>query len=219
LCKYYPRRRAYLYAVYTHQGVFEKLFAIVKNKMKTMRKIALVLVLAATTMFAAGQTKEEVKQMLSNPEAKMLVMDQISGDVELSREMMSKIMDACKADTAMRRQMMPGMMNSCMGDTAMRRHMMPGMMHAYMGDPEMRHQMMSQMMETCKADTTVRNCMMSQMMDACNADSAMMKSMHRHMMGNPDKKDSMDQRMKENRDSKAVEGLDKKTLVVIKKNQ
>jgi len=124
-----------------------------------------VLVLAAITMFAIGQTNEEVKQMLSDPEAKMLVMDQISGDVEMSKEMISKIM------------------------------------------------------ESCKKDTTMRNCMMSQMMDACKADSAMMKSMQRHMMGNPEKSNSMDQRMKESRDSKAVEGLDKKTLVVIKKNQ
>jgi len=130
-----------------------------------MRKIALVIFLAAITMFAIGQTNEEVKQMLSNPEAKMLVMDQISADADLSKEMMSKIMEACKADT------------------------------------------------------TMRNCMMSHMANACKADSAMMKSMHRHMMGNPEMKDSMGQRMKESHDSKAVEGLDKKTLVVIKKNQ
>jgi len=133
--------------------------------MKSMRKIALVIFLAAITMFAIGQTNEEVKQMLSNPEAKMLVMDQISADADLSKEMMSKIMEACKADT------------------------------------------------------TMRNCMMSHMANACKADSAMMKSMHRHMMGNPEMKDSMGQRMKESHDSKAVEGLDKKTLVVIKKNQ
>jgi len=130
-----------------------------------MRKITLVIFLAAITMFAIGQTNEEVKQMLSNPEAKMLVMDQISADADLSKEMMSKIMEACKADT------------------------------------------------------TMRNCMMSHMANACKADSAMMKSMHRHMMGNPEMKDSMGQRMKESHDSKAVEGLDKKTLVVIKKNQ
>ncbi len=166
-----------------------------------MRKIALVIFLAAITMFAIGQTNEEVKQMLSNPEAKMLVMDQISADADLSKEMMSKIMEACKADTTMRHHMMPGMMNTCMGDTVMRHHMM------------------SKMMESCKADTTMRNCMMSHMANACKADSAMMKSMHRHMMGNPEMKDSMGQRMKESHDSKAVEGLDKKTLVVIKKNQ
>lgn len=97
--------------------------------------------------------------------------------------------------------------------------MMPGMMNASMADPAMRHQMISQMMESCKADTTIRNCMMSQMMDACKADSAMMRSMHRHMMGDPGMKDSMGQRMKESHESKAVQGLDKTTLVVTRKNQ
>ena len=169
--------------------------------MKTMRKIALVIVLATFTMFAVGQTNEEVTQILSNPEAKMLVMDQISNDVTMSKEMMSKIMDACRADTAMRRHMMPGMMNACMGDTAMRHHMV------------------SKMMDACKADTTMRNCMMSGMMDACKSDSVMMKSMNRHMIRNPGMKDSMEQRMTERQDSKAVEGLDKTTLTVTKKNQ
>lgn len=166
-----------------------------------MKKLALVIVLATLTMFAAGQTNEEVTLLLSNPEARILVMDQISSDVTMSKEMMSKIMGACRADTAMRRHMMPGMMNTWMGDTVMRRHMV------------------SKMMEACKADTTMRNCMMSGMMDACQADSAMMKSMHRHMIRNPKLKDSMEHRMKESRDSKAVEGLDKSTLSVTKKNQ
>ncbi|MBE0678521.1 MAG: hypothetical protein IH592_07125 [Bacteroidales bacterium] len=132
--------------------------------MKRMKRFALVIVLATVTMFAIGQTNEEVTKMLSNTEARMLIMDQISGDVTMSQEMMSKIMDACKADT------------------------------------------------------TIRNCMMSGMMHACKSDSAMMKSMHRHMMENPPMKDAMDQRMKESQKSKAVEGLDKTTLTVIKKN-
>jgi len=148
-----------------------------------MKKLALVIVLATLTMFAAGQTNEEVTLLLSNPEARILVMDQISSDVTMSKEMMSKIMGECRADTAMR------------------------------------HHMVSKMMDACKADTTMRNCMMSGMMDACQTDSAMMKSMHRHMMRNPRLKDSMEHRMKESRDSKAVEGLDKSTLSVTKKNQ
>ncbi|MBN2883064.1 MAG: hypothetical protein JXN10_06015, partial [Clostridia bacterium] len=82
-----------------------------------MKKLTLVIVLATLTMFAAGQTSEEVTQILSNPEARTLVMDQISSDVTMSREMMSKIMGTCKADTAMRRHMMPGMMHAWMGDT------------------------------------------------------------------------------------------------------
>ena len=148
-----------------------------------MKKIALVIVMAAFTMFAAGQTKEEVKQMLTSPETRLQVMDQIAGDVTMSHEMMSKIMDAARADTAMRHHMMSGMMNAC------------------------------------KADTTMRNCMMSQMMNACQSDSAMMKSMHRHMMGKPKMKDPMENRMKESNNSKAVEGLDKTTLTVIKKDK
>lgn len=169
--------------------------------MKTMKRIALVIVLATITMFAIGQTTEEVTKMLSNPETKMLVMDQISNDVTMSKEMMSKIMDGCKTDTTMRRHMMPGMMNACMGDTAMR------------------HTMVSKMMEACKADSTMRNCMMSGMMDACKSDSVMMKSMQRHMMGEPKMRQPRDPKMTETQKSKAVEGLDKTTLTVIKKNQ
>ncbi len=116
--------------------------------MKTMKKITLVIALAAITMFAIGQTNEEVTKMLSNPEAKLLIMDQISNDVAMAKEMTSKIMDACKADTAIRHNMMSGMMNACMADTSMRHHMV------------------SKMMESCKADSTMRNCMMSGMMDA-----------------------------------------------------
>lgn len=130
-----------------------------------MKKIALVIVLATITMLAVGQTNEEVKQMLSNPETRTLVMDQISNDVTMSKEMMSKIMDRCKADT------------------------------------------------------TMRNCMMSGMMDACKSDSSMMKSMHRHMMEKPQMKETMQHRMKESQDSKAVEGLDKTKLTVIKEKQ
>jgi len=166
-----------------------------------MKRITLVITLAAITMFAIGQTSEEVTKMLSDPEAKMLVMDQISNDVTMSREMMSKIMDGCKADTAMRHHMMSGMMNACMSDTAMR------------------HNMVSKMMEACKADSTMRNCMMSGMMDACKSDSAMMKSMNRHMMGKPEMKERKEQKMTEGQKSKAVEGLDKTTLTVIKKNE
>lgn len=166
-----------------------------------MKRIALVIVLATVTMIAIGQTKEEVTKMLSNPEAKMLVMNQISDDVTMSKEMMSKIMDKCGSDTVMRRHMMPGMMNACMGDTAMRQ------------------QMVSKMMESCKVDTTMRNCMMSGMMDACKSDSSMMRSMQRHMRGTPGMRDPMERRMKVSNDSKAVEGLDKTTLTVTRKKQ
>ncbi len=168
--------------------------------MKTLKKITLVIALAAITMFAIGQTNEEVTKMLSNPEVKMLIMDQISNDVTLSKEMISKIMDGSRADTARRHNMMSGMMNACMADTAMRHHMV------------------SKMMESCKADSTMRNCMMAGMMDACKSDSAMMKSMKRHMMGKPEMKERKDQKMTtEGQKSKAVEGLDKTTLTEIKK--
>ena len=128
-----------------------------------MQKFVMVIVMATLTMTVAGQTNEEVKQILSNPEKRMMIMDQISSDVIMSKEMMSKMMDACKTDT------------------------------------------------------TMRHCMMSGMMDACKSDSTMMKSMHRHMMEDPQMMNSMKERMKESHDSKAVEGLDKTKLTVIKK--
>lgn len=169
--------------------------------MKTMKKIALLIVLATITMVAVGQTNEEVTKILSNPEARTMVMDQISNDVTMSKEMTSKIMDACRADTSIRRNMMSGMMKAYMGDTTMRHHMMSGMMDA------------------CKSDTTMRNSMMTKMMDACESDSTMMRSMNRHMMGKPRMKDNMEQRRTDSQKSKAVEGLDKSTLSVTKKNQ
>jgi hypothetical protein len=169
--------------------------------MKTMKKITLVIALAAITMLSIGQTNEEVTKMLLNPEVKMLIMDQISNDVTMSKEMISKIMDGSRADMAMRHNMMSGMMNACMADTAMRHHMV------------------SKMMESCKADSTMRNCMMAGMMDACKSDSAMMKSMNRHMMGKPEMKDRKDQKIMQGPKSKAVEGLDKTTLTITKKNQ
>jgi len=55
--------------------------------------------------------------------------------------------------------------------------------------------------------------------ELCKSDFVMMKSMNRHIMGNPRMKDSMEKRMTERQDSKAVEGLDKTTLTVTKKNQ
>lgn len=167
--------------------------------MKTIKKITLVIALAAITMFAIGQTNEEVTKMLSNPEAKMMVMDQISNDVTMSKEMMSKIMDGSRADTAMRHNMMSGMMDECMADSTMRHHMV------------------SKMMEACKADSTMRNCMMAGMMDACKSDSTMMKSMNRHMMNKPAMKERKEQKLIEGQKSKAVEGLDKTTLTEIKK--
>lgn len=112
--------------------------------MKTMKRIALVIVLATVTMIAVGQTKEEVTKMLSNPEAKMLVMDQISKDVTMSKEMMSKIMDACKADTTMRNCMMSGMMDACKSDSAMMKSM-----HRHMkGTPKMKDPMEHRMKES-----------------------------------------------------------------------
>ena len=44
-----------------------------------MKKIALVIVLATFTMFAVGQTNEEVTQILSNPEASSSLSLSISG--------------------------------------------------------------------------------------------------------------------------------------------
>jgi len=112
-----------------------------------MKKIALVIVLATLTMFATGQTNEEVKQFLSNPETRMLIMDQISGDVILSKEMMSRIRDVSKSDTAMRHSMMSGMMEACKADTAMRHCMMSGMMNACKADSGMMKSMHKHMME------------------------------------------------------------------------
>jgi len=111
-----------------------------------MRKIALLFVLATITMVAIGQTNEEVTQMLSNPEARTLVMDQISNDVTMSKEMTSRIMESCKTDTAMRHNMMSKMMDACKADTTMR------------------NCMMAEMMEACKSDSTMMKSMNRHMM-------------------------------------------------------
>jgi len=143
--------------------------------MKTLQKFILVTILITLSLFVSGQSKTDIKQILSNSDTRKGIMDIIANDSIMSKEMMETMMNNknCK-------MMMQG--NEKMTMMSMENH---GTMMKMMKDnPGMMKSMMSGMMEACKSDTSMMSSMRRAMMD----DQQMKDMKQKNMGGNIDKK-------------------------------
>lgn len=116
--------------------------------MKILQRFTGLIVLIA--LFASCQAP---KQVLSESDSRMQIMNDIAQDHEMSKEMMEAIMTGEHGKMLMHERM-----NAMMGDKAMIQKMMKD-------DPEMSNRMMSVMMETAKNDTTIMSKMCKSMME------------------------------------------------------
>ena len=165
--------------------------------MKNVQKFVLSIVLIAVTLFASGQSKTDVKQILSKPETRKLIMDTIANDSIMSKEMMTTMMNSKN-----HKMMMMENHGSMMKDDHGMKHcmMMPDSMKACKGD--------TSMMSKCKA-----------MMKACKGDTSMMSSKCKAMMESPQMKEMTQKRMNENKDEKNIEAVDKTKLTQTNKKK
>jgi hypothetical protein len=115
--------------------------------MKTIQKF--VGLIALTTLFASCQSP---KQVLSESDSRMEIMNNIASDHDMSKEMMQAIMAGDHGKMLMHERM-----NVMMEDKSMMKKMMKD-------NPEMSKRMMSAMMETAKEDTTKMSDMCKSMM-------------------------------------------------------
>lgn len=189
-----------------------------------MQKFVLSIALIAFTLFASGQSNTDVKQILSKPETRKLIMNTIANDSIMSKEMMTTMMNSknhkmmmmenhgsmMKDNHGMKHGMMSDSMKACKGDTSMM-FKCKAMMKACQRDTSMMSSKCKAMMEACKGDTS----MMSKckaMMETCKGDTSMMSSKCKEMMEDPQMKEMMQKRMKENNDVKNIEAVDKTKL-------
>jgi len=163
--------------------------------MKNVQKFVLSVVLIGITLFASGQSNTDVKQVLSNPETRKLIMDTIANDSIMSKEMMTTMMNSKN-----HKMMMMENHGSMMKDN-----------HG------MKHCMMSAMMDSCKGDTSMMSKCKAMM--PCKGDTSMMPSKCRTMMENPQMKEMTEKRMIENKDVKNIEAVDKTKLTETNKKK
>jgi hypothetical protein len=143
--------------------------------MKTLQKFILVTIFISLSLFISGQSKTDIKQILSNSDTRKGIMDIIANDSIMSKEMMETMMNNknCK-------MIMQG--NEKMTMMTMENH---GTMMKMMKDnPGMMKSMMCGMMEACKGDTSMMSSMRRTMMD----DQQMKDMKQKKMGGNIDKK-------------------------------
>lgn len=115
--------------------------------MKTLQN--LIVLIALTALFASCQSP---KQVLSESDSRMEIMNNIANDHDMSKEMMQAIMSGDHGKMLMHERM-----NVMMEDKSMMKKMMKD-------NPEMSKRMMSVMMETSKEDTTMMSDMCKSMM-------------------------------------------------------
>jgi hypothetical protein len=150
--------------------------------MKTLQKVASVIVLITLSLSVYGQSGTDVNQILSKPDSRKKIMETIANDSSMSKEMKE------------------AMRNSKNGKMMMQGNEKMTMMKTMNENPVMMESMMSDMMEKCKTDTLMRKSMMSNMMKACKSDTSMMASMCKTMMGNKQMMDMMQKMKGENKD-------------------
>lgn len=127
--------------------------------MKIVQKLTVLITLI--TLFASCQSGSGTKEILSKPDARKDLMNQISNDSSMSKEMMT------------------AMMSSNNGMAIMQSHQMMMMQN---------HELMMKMM---KDNPDMMQGMMSVMMEMCKNDSSMMAGMCKSMMANPQMMDMM----------------------------
>ena len=197
--------------------------------MKNVQKFVMSIFLIGVSLFASGQSNTDVKQVLSNPETRKLIMDTIANDSIMSKEMMTTMMSSknhkmmmmqnhgsmMKDNRGMKHCMMSAMMEACKGDTSMMSKC-KAMMEACKGDTSMMPKCKA-MMEACKGDTSMMSKCKAMM--PCKGDTSMMPSKCRTMMENPQMKEMTEKRMNENKDVKNIEAVDKTKLMEINKEK
>ena len=116
--------------------------------MKAIYQVILAFILVV--FIISCQSNTDVKQLLANASTRTAIMDSISSNSEMSKEMMSvlmknkdcskmmmenhaSMMKMMKDDPAMMKDMMSGMMDCCKNDTAK----MSAMCKSMMSNPEM----------------------------------------------------------------------------------
>ena len=125
-------------------------------------------------LFLSGQSKTNVKQILSNPDTRKGIMDNIANDSIMSKEMMGAMMNNKNCKMMMQGNEKMTMMTE-------------------------NHEKMMKMM---KDNPGMMNSMMTDMMEACKSDTSMMSSMCKAMMENKQMKDMMQKKMGGNIDKK-----------------
>jgi len=150
--------------------------------MKTLQKFILATVLITLSLFVSGQSKTDLKQILSNSDTRKGIMDIIANDSIMSKEMMGTMMNNknCK-------MMMQG--DEKMTMMTMENH--------------------GTMMKMMKDNPGMMESMMSRMMEACKRDTIMMSSMRRAMMDDQQMKDMKQKKMGGNIDKKNMDGMNK----------
>lgn len=145
-------------------------------------KIASAIILI--TLIASCQPKPDINQILSNSDIRKQIMDSISNDHALSKEMMET------------------MMNSEHGKMAIQ------------GDEKTTGMMMQNhetMIKIMKGDPGMMQGMMTDMMEACKGDTSMMSSMCRTMMESKEMMDMMNKMKGEKMDTDKMKGMDHKS--------
>ena len=134
-------------------------------------KIASAIILV--TLIASCQPKPDINQILSNSDIRKQIMDSISNDHALSKEMMESMMNSEHGKmTIQGDEKITGMM--------MQNH--ETMMKMMKDNPGMMQSMMSDMMEACKGDTSMIASMCKSMMES----KEMMDMMHKMENGKMD---------------------------------
>jgi len=132
--------------------------------MKTLSYV--IFTIALTALFISCQSTSNPKQILSNTQTRIAIMDTIANSRDMMKEMMDVMMNSENCKTMMQGN----------GKMSM---MMPGnhekMMRMMKDNPDMMQGMISDMMEACKTDTN----MMHSMCKTIIADEQMMKMMHK----------------------------------------
>jgi hypothetical protein len=142
--------------------------------MKIFQKLTVLVTLI--TLFASCQSGSDTKEILSKPETRKEMMNQIANDSSMSKEMMTAMMSS-NSGMAMMKDHQKMMMEN---------H--ESMMKMMKDNPGMMEGMMSGMMEMCKNDTT----MMAGMCKTMMANPKMMDMMQKMKGGNMNKKNAMD---------------------------
>ena len=118
--------------------------------MKSLKIIALAI--ALITLISSCQSGTDVKQILSNQDTRMDIMNSIAADHSMSVEMMAAMMNGEHGKMIMHDKSM-----MMMKDHSMMQNMMKN-------DPGMMKDMMNDMMESCKNDSTKMSEMCRSMM-------------------------------------------------------
>jgi hypothetical protein len=132
------------------------------------------ILIVAVTFFASCQSGSDVRQILSQQDSRMAVIDSIANDSSMSKEMIGAMINSNNG-----KMMMQG--NEKMNMMMMENH--ASMMKMMRNNPAMMQSIMTDMIELCKGDSSMMTDMCKKIMD----DPKMMEMMNK-MKGMDEKK-------------------------------